>query len=708
MASRDERATGRPAPTTLIAPAPPDQYQASGAGLGANGRRDREGPLMPYTCQTCTKRKVKCDKTSPACSSCRKGKLECLYQAPAPRQRKRKLSGGPDDKLRRYEQLLRQHGLLPSETEPVAQVDDEALEDNESYSLRLFEPATSKTGKLVAHQGKSRYIDSSLWRSLGDDDIQNIADEDEEDHLAHQPKDEIAPDPVTGAFLGMRKNLLHYHPSPSQAQALWKTHTENVEPLCKILHIPTTARMVESLSRQPALASHVDECLLFAIYHFAVFTMTESECLALLDQPKESALKLYHAAARQALVNASFLKTTEITVLQAFLLLLIPSRRSFDPQTYWVLTGVAVRVAQRMGLHRDGEALGLPPFELQMRRRIFFQLLRVEGHASQVSGVGIGMLPDTWDTKPPLNVNDSQIWPGMVESPVEQKGATEMIYFLTRASVGVHFIAMGPNANFKDYHEAEPRILRAETEIEERFLRYCDIADPVHFLTMGIARAAISAMRLRARLPRVRKNLATAAEKRDIFALSLKIIDIDVATHQNYSLRKFLWYTRDFFAHGTWDALIFVFNSLRKPDFLTPSEIASAWSKLEQIYLHHSEFLEMKGALQVAMGRLLLKAWDARPSHVSLAEPTFIVALRGRQEASARARTRRLDSGTTTISSSVMMQAPPDLVPNFPASDLSAAVSDAKIVGNGDDFNLDEVDWVFWDQLIKDYQSQGG
>ena len=58
-------------------------------------------------------------------------------------------------------------------------------------------------------------------------------------------------------------------------------------------------------------------------------------------------------------------------VLQAYTLLLIAIRTQMDSDTLSILTGIAIRLAQRMGIYRDDENLGLPPFVLQMRRWLF-------------------------------------------------------------------------------------------------------------------------------------------------------------------------------------------------------------------------------------------------------------------------------------------------------------------------------------------------
>ena len=36
----------------------------------------------------------------------------------------------------------------------------------------------------------------------------------------------------------------------------------------------------------------------------------------------------------------------------------------------WVLNGLAIRIAESMGLHRDGGQLALSPFQAEIRRRV--------------------------------------------------------------------------------------------------------------------------------------------------------------------------------------------------------------------------------------------------------------------------------------------------------------------------------------------------
>ena len=692
---------------TPIAPAP-----ACPNNPGANGASPR--PTMPYTCQTCAKRKVKCDKIIPVCSACSRSRRECLYQAPRPR--KRKLSGDVDEWLVRNEHLQNQQKLLSQTTERPPPTEKTT---QEPISLRLNEPGPSKTGRLLAHQdqGKSRYIDSSLWRSLGDDEMQHMSSDEEEDNRIDDGLAEsCAPDPLTDAFIGSQQSLLDYHPTHTNALLLWEAHARNVEPLCKLLHLPSTFKMAEMASKQPAMVSKVDECLLFAIYHFAVFSMSEVECLTKFGESRVLLMRRYHTATRHALVNASFLKTTNMTVLQALVLFLLSCRHSYDPNTYWILTGVAVRIAQRVGLHRDGEKLGLPPFDVQMRRRLFYQLLPLDGMAGQMSGTGMGVIPDTWDTQQPLNIDDDQIWPGMTEIPKEQKGATEMIFCLGRACIG-KFFASGKISmhragswQFSDFEAAEQAIDEAESEVEEKFIRYCDVANPLHFLTAAMARCGITAMRMRIRLPKVKNQTATDTERRELFQLAQKILDTDTAAYAHAGLKRFMWHLGPFFLWGTWDSLIFALTSLCRTDLLSSAETSSAWSRMEQVYDNHDELFGSKRALYIAFGRLTLKAWGSNPPGSSLTEPAFITSLRAaaQRRVEGNSSTRKKVSVGTALDTGTGTASPAGLSLGDDSDLFLSSLSSDMDFDMGGSFDLDSADWSFWEQLIQNDRVQGG
>lgn len=520
-------------PLVNIAPAP--GHAATRETHNGNGLSG----MMPYTCQHCVRKKIKCDKAIPVCSSCVKGKVECAYQEPPRRTRKRKHGEDVHERLARYERILTENGLLKSSASESLPRETSPKDQTQNVDLPCCKQSlnSANSGKLLSGDGRSRYVDGDLWLDTGEASTQETPEDTEEDN--HSPTGidyALGGDPISSALLATSQDLADYHPHHLDAIKLWEIYVVNVEYICKILHLPTAAKIVETVSRQPMAASEGEECLLFSIYHFAVFSMSDDDCANEFERPRMELMSKYHYAFRQALVNAKWLTTTEMPVLQAYVLFLISVRTQISPHTFWILTGVAMRIAQRMGLHRDGESLGLFPFDVQMRRRLFWQLLPLDSFASQVSGTGIFAAPNSWDTKMPLNINDDQIYPGMMEPPIEQKGASEMMYALTKIELsnlytrtGVKVKDVGGAIRLQNGSELERLIDQVENTIETKYLRYCDIVNPLHFLTLGITRSAANAVRLRNRLPSIMDETINDQKQRELCILAQKILDTDCA-----------------------------------------------------------------------------------------------------------------------------------------------------------------------------------
>lgn len=677
------------------------------------GNATQQQNVMPYTCQPCARRKVKCDRPLPICLSCNKAKRECFYQAPAPRRAKRKRSETVYERLARYEHTLRENGLLAKAdaASPSRTITPEGLFRAEP--LHANHPEPTKDGKLLSGAGKALYVDSGLWRDLGEKDMLEMSGDEEDDHPPPVKATLSTEDLISTAMLGIPEKLVEYHPSPQDAMKLWTEYVENVEPLCKVLHVPTTTRMVERLSQQPTTASKPQECLLFAIYHFAIFSMTEEDCVREFGQLQPALLTKYQRAIRQALVNASWLKTTAILVMQAYVLFLVAVRTRIDPHTFWILTGVAVRIAQRMGLHRDGEALRLPPFDVEMRRRLFWQLLPLDGYAGQVSGTGISIPPNSWDTKQPSNINDDQIYPGMTPPPEEQKGATEMIYCLARTELsklytqsGVILKEIGATIQLKDPVELEKLIDEVESTIEVKYLRYCDIVDPLHFLTLGMVRCAANVVRLHSRMAQSMKQSIGDQERRQLCALAQKILDTDTAAYSHPHMKKFHWSFRTFFLG---DALICILASLAKVGFFSRIELDFTWAKMAEAYSNHPEIVEGKRAIHIVVGKVTLKAWMANPPTGSVPEPDFITALRSSQPQAQIGKRPNTKKVGDVVGGDAYAGAPQTRSPfiSSPSADADALFGklDTMDLDLGDDFNLDVADWTFWDQLLQDYDT---
>src|SRR5690349_17334902 len=92
-----------------------------------------------------------------------------------------------------------------------------------------------------------------------------------------------------------------------------------------------------------------------------------------------------------------------------------------------------------MGIHRDGSSLGLNYFDIEMRRRLWWQIMILDARAAELTGSGRPGEAWYWNTKVPSNVNDCDLHPDMKEPPVDSAGPTDMISCLLRYELGVMF-----------------------------------------------------------------------------------------------------------------------------------------------------------------------------------------------------------------------------------------------------------------------------
>jgi hypothetical protein len=118
-------------------------------------------------------------------------------------------------------------------------------------------------------------------------------------------------------------SLTALHPQPVQIFRLWQSFLDNVNPLSKIIHAPTVQHQILEASANLEKISRSMESLMFAIYAISVNSMDNRECETMLGESKQILLARFVKATERALIKASFLKSTDLVVLQALTLFLV-------------------------------------------------------------------------------------------------------------------------------------------------------------------------------------------------------------------------------------------------------------------------------------------------------------------------------------------------------------------------------------------------
>ena len=161
-----------------------------------------------------------------------------------------------------------------------------------------------------------------------------------------------------------------FRPPVFQIPLYWDIFKENVDPVYKLVHKPATENLIRMASNPNSSLSPSQEALLFAICFGAVTSMTATKVQSTFQDSKTHLLGRYRCGLERSLSNAGLLTTQELTTLQAFVILIICTRRNIDSRTCWALVGLACRLAIGMGLQHDGSKFNLSPWEAEMRRRL--------------------------------------------------------------------------------------------------------------------------------------------------------------------------------------------------------------------------------------------------------------------------------------------------------------------------------------------------
>ena len=182
-----------------------------------------------------------------------------------------------------------------------------------------------------------------------------------------------------------------------------------------------------------------------------------------------------------------------------------------------------------------------------MRRRLWWQILILDSRAAELSGSGVSIFVNLFDTMTPRNLNDRDLHPGLKELPPDRTGATDMIFIMLRCELGTFLRKTMPTtAGNQSFMEAkDEEIDRFEQLLESKYLRFCDALYPLHFLTSIVGRAALATVRLIAHHPSRYEDGGASMpkeEKRMLFELSMKLVKYDQLIRATKVLHRYLWH----------------------------------------------------------------------------------------------------------------------------------------------------------------------
>ncbi|KFY69098.1 hypothetical protein V496_00477 [Pseudogymnoascus sp. VKM F-4515 (FW-2607)] len=613
-----------------------------------------------FACIRCSERKVGCDRRNP-CGACVRHNVLCVIRPPKPPRRKR----GPSkeklvlERLTRYEELLQERGIDPNQVTGSSESENHPGVNNlaECETVwRLPMQATIFKPRLVHRQSRTELVDNNLWSRVAEeihDDEATLGDDSE-----NGGSDGEASDADFSFVLGGKSPITApSHPPAEIIRQLWQIFIENINPLMKVVHIPSLQIAMDKAIGNIENIPRGFEALMFAIYHIAIISLTDDECKDLMGETKTILLRRYLASTKAALSRAKFMSTASIVVLQALVIHLISIRDIYEPRALWNLTGVAIRIAEGMGMRIDGKLLGLSPFETEIRRRLWWQLKLHDSRAAELCGQAKFQDFGLNNTSPkiPANVNDADLYPSMLQPPEESTRPTEMIWCMFRtelagfASAQIARMPKLDKAMFANHEYAalddmkikEVVIHELIDNLETKYLRFCDPSQPLQLMVLFGARCVANIIRFMTYHPRkwANQDEVPESEQQLVWDIVLRLLEQYNQMQSSPQLRRFAWNVPYFIQ---WHAIIHVLDSLRaKPLHI---DAGKAWGLVNTLYETNLEMcLSTKKPMFVAIGNLCLKAFGAREAALAKENknlsnpPQYIVRLREqRGEAKAR------------------------------------------------------------------------
>ncbi|KAF2833531.1 hypothetical protein CC86DRAFT_277719 [Ophiobolus disseminans] len=404
----------------------------------------RRRPKPTLSCTLCRRRKLKCDRQKP-CKTCvdRGLSLSCTFARSNPASQEIRAPSTVHDRINQLERLV---------TTLMGSKDIEQASPNPSLMLHLDShsdedrsdiPGTPDRVKLS--NDTTTYTNSGHWTSILDG-ISEL-----KTHLDQIPTSAYAEDNIIGDVPGpdllfglhrhaTKQELLAALPPQSEADQLILAYFESMD---------TAPNMISHSAQYNAFWSNPFEtstmwlALLYAVLAIGARFQSGSMDGHGLNPPSESLhtarMDFYRAKVVQALILANYTKCPPYTVEACLLYFGTEYARSPDTQfSMWVLIGMIVRVALRMGYHRDpGHFANITPFKAELRRRTWLVILSIDLVSSAQVGLPRMIQPFMYDTQEPRNVEEDDLFEEMTDLPTPRPETelTPLLYMIVMTRV---------------------------------------------------------------------------------------------------------------------------------------------------------------------------------------------------------------------------------------------------------------------------------
>lgn len=544
-------------------------------------------------CLVCKRRKLKCSRDPDGCDNCRKADLPCVYPTPEPPGAVRK-KRGPYKK-----------------DKPIR---DRHLED----LVRYLEPRQAGDGSGSSSGSPvGEATVGSKSTGTGNQGTENLVT----DALIALTKTSVAApeEPLGGRRLDGGENrsrnaytdvLPNASVSPSMSTSVhppvehifdhWQIYMSRVDPLTKVIHCPSLGSKLSAAVRSlPTIRATAIETLIFAIYFCSTTACTPRETIERFGESQHTLLLRYGKAIEAALADNYGMPSLE--TIQALILYIVGCRRRELDANLRALFSLAVRMAQILRLDDNPKSTQYSPFDVEMRRRAWWQLCGLESRGAEEGGVRSTSIMEGRTVELPSNLNDVDLHPNATVVPVAREGVTEMTFVLLRSRI-VQLVCMlrtirqtyastGTESAMK--MKAEQNMLHNDQEhlFNAQFFHHLDVSRPYDWMCLEFAKGML--LKTRMTIDHPFSNVPTpdmpADERLGVLQSSVRIISGTQLLSTEKRIEQWLWFYR---GYTQWHAVALVVAELGHSENLQFSQ--GAWAVLDPILQNWNKMYQNK------------------------------------------------------------------------------------------------------------------
>ncbi|KIL93829.1 hypothetical protein FAVG1_02391 [Fusarium avenaceum] len=434
------------------------------------------------SCSSCRQRKLKCDRDEP-CSNCVARNVSCQY-APWPRGRvaaaQRRDSRQPDlnDRVRHLEQLL---GSIVSQL-PAGQQQQQQSTSTTSPSIKS--PASTyvttqaslhsngdgcevKPGRMMANPNETIYVSSSHWSAICHEveHIREHLDETNESTdlgIVDQAQSQVPMLLGPGQATPSLEEILADVPPKNIADRFVSRYFTGTEPSIMITHSGEFENEYRRFWDDPHSVSVQWIGMFFGILATGtyLYIRSQDELPEGLGNPFEVA-ESFQRRCTDCLLLSKYSTAPSKYTLESLLFNIHGEfvRRRDAHLGVWILTGILIRLAMRMGYHRDADNYPrISPFHGEMRRRVWAVIQQLDILTSCQLGLPSLIQESQCDTRLPRNITDEDFGPESTQLPPPrpETQSTAVLYSRVKVKMMTVFrtifnqVSLGKTENYEE------------------------------------------------------------------------------------------------------------------------------------------------------------------------------------------------------------------------------------------------------------------